>query len=203
MNDTYLTIGEISKGLYKDKGSKFIAIAYPVISEEEIKTNLSDLQKEYYDARHICYAWQLNPDKSLYRVNDDGEPSGTAGKPIFAQIQSHQLTNILIAVIRYFGGTLLGTAGLAKAYRLAAKDALNQAKIIEQYINTLYRVSFPFEAMNNIMKIVKDYQIGLISKTLQSSCFIDLSIRKSFTDIVLNKFRLIESINIELLDHNH
>jgi len=154
--DTYKTIETESKGLFKDRGSRFIAIAIPVISQEEIKVRLEELRKEYHDARHHCYAWVLSPDRQAWRSNDDGEPSGTAGRPILGQINSRELTNILVVVIRYFGGTLLGVSGLINAYRSATADALNNAAIIEKHLGESWLITFPYSAMNDVMKVLKE-----------------------------------------------
>lgn len=155
-SDTYKTIDNEAKGLFKDRGSRFIAIAIPVTTQEEIKIRLEELRKEYHDARHHCYAWVLLPDRQAWRVNDDGEPSGTAGKPIIGQINSRELTNILVVVIRYFGGTLLGVSGLINAYRSAASDALDNATITERHIIERWIVTFPYSSMNDVMKVLKE-----------------------------------------------
>lgn len=155
-SDTYKTVEGESKGLFKDRGSRFIAIVIPVTTQDEIKARLADLRKEYHDARHHCYAWVLGADRQTYRVNDDGEPSGTAGRPILGQINSRELTNILIVVIRYFGGTLLGVSGLINAYRSAAADALDCATVVERHLMERWSVSFPYAAMNDVMKILRD-----------------------------------------------
>lgn len=155
-SDTYKTIEAESKGLFKDRGSRFIALAIPVASQEEIKSRLAELRKEYHDARHHCFAWVLGPDRQAYRVNDDGEPSGTAGRPILGQINSQELTNILIVVIRYFGGTLLGVSGLINAYRSAAADAIANAAIVEKHLMEKWAVSFPYTSMNDVMKVLRD-----------------------------------------------
>ncbi len=155
-SDTYRTIENEAKGLFKDRGSRFIAIAIPVTTQEEIKSRLEELRKEYHDARHHCYAWVLSPDRQAWRVNDDGEPSGTAGKPIIGQINSRELTNILVVVVRYFGGTLLGVSGLINAYRSAASDALDNATVTERHLTERWLVTFPYAAMNDVMKVLKD-----------------------------------------------
>jgi uncharacterized YigZ family protein len=155
-SDTYRTIENEAKGLFKDRGSRFIAIAIPVTTQEEIKSRLEELRKEYHDARHHCYAWVLSPDRQSWRVNDDGEPSGTAGKPIIGQINSRELTNILVVVVRYFGGTLLGVSGLINAYRSAASDALDNATVTERHLTERWLVTFPYAAMNDVMKVLKD-----------------------------------------------
>ncbi len=154
--DTYKTIDNEAEGLFKDRGSRFIAIAIPVTSQEEIKTRLGELRKEYHDARHHCYAWVLAPDRQAWRVNDDGEPSGTAGRPILAQINARELTNVLVVVIRYFGGTLLGVNGLINAYRTAASDALDHAIVREKHITERWLLTFPYISMNDVMKVLRD-----------------------------------------------
>jgi uncharacterized YigZ family protein len=188
-DDTYRTIVNRSEGLYKEKGSKFISIALPVKEESEVKSALEQLRKEYYDARHHCYAYVLGFDKSSWRANDDGEPSGTAGRPIHGQIQSHDLTNILIVVIRYFGGIKLGVSGLINAYKTAAADALGRAEIVERTVNEIYELRFDYEAMNDIMKIVKDDGLQLLSTQFDMECNLSFRIRKSEADRVNEKFR--------------
>jgi uncharacterized YigZ family protein len=155
-SDTYKTIEGEAQGLFKDRGSRFIAIAIPVSSQEEIKSRLAELRKEYHDARHHCFAWMLSPDRQAWRISDDGEPSGTAGKPILGQINSRELTNVLVVVIRYFGGTLLGVSGLINAYRTAAADALNNAKMVEKHVCQRWTITFPYIAMNDVMKVLRD-----------------------------------------------
>ena len=157
--DTYKTLAEPSEGQFKDRGSKFLAHAYPVSTEDEIKLQLEQLRKTYYDARHHCYAYQLGFDKSAYRINDDGEPSGTAGRPIHGQINSFDLTNILIVVIRYFGGTKLGVSGLINAYKTASKDAIENGKIITNIISEHYHIQFQYTEMNEVMKILKAFKL--------------------------------------------
>jgi uncharacterized YigZ family protein len=159
-SDTYQTIDSESRGLFKDRGSRFIAIAVPVTSQEDIKRRLEELRKEYHDARHHCYAWVLTPDRQAWRVNDDGEPSGTAGRPILGQINARELTNILVVVIRYFGGTLLGVSGLINAYRTATADALENSSVIERHLTESWLVSFPYASMNEVMKVLKEESCG-------------------------------------------
>jgi len=154
--DTYKTVEKEAGGLFRDRGSRFIGLAIPVSDQEEIKARLEELRKEYHDARHHCYAWVLTPDRQAWRVNDDGEPSGTAGKPILGQINSRELTNVLVVVIRYFGGTLLGVSGLINAYRSAAADALDNAGIVERHLTESWLITFPYEAMNDVMKVLKE-----------------------------------------------
>lgn len=189
--DTYKTITQASSGLYKEKGSKFIALAYPVSNEDAVKEILAELKKEHYNARHHCYAYVLSPDKSAWRVNDDGEPSGTGGRPIHGQIQSFDLTNILIVVVRYFGGTKLGVSGLINAYKSAAKDALSQAEIIEKTVNEVYKLEFPYEEMNDVMRIIKEENIDILDNQYDATCIIIYSIRKNEADRI--KFRFMKT----------
>lgn len=177
--DTYKTIVAPSEGMYKEKGSKFLSFAYPVKTETEVKTIIEQLKKEYYDARHHCYAYIIGYDKSAWRVNDDGEPSGTAGKPIHGQLQSFDLTNVLLVVVRYFGGVKLGVGGLVNAYKTASKDALMNAEIVERTINEIYRLEFPYEMINEAMKITKDYGVQIIETNFESSAEIIYKVRRN------------------------
>ncbi|NTW24140.1 MAG: YigZ family protein [Lentimicrobium sp.] len=187
--DTYYTISCRSTGLYKEKGSKFIALAIPVKDEQEVKNELDQIRKDYYDARHHCYAYIIGFDKSAWRANDDGEPSGTAGRPIYGQLQSKDLTNVLIVVVRYFGGIKLGVSGLINAYKSAAADALAQADIIEKTVNEIYELKFNYDAMNDIMKIVKDDGLQLLNTQFDLECSLTYIIRKKDADRVNEKFR--------------
>ncbi len=191
--DTYQTISSKSEGIYKEKGSKFIALAYPVTSEEEVKEILALLRKDYYDARHHCYSYAIGFKGEHWRANDDGEPSGTAGRPIYGQIQSFGLTNVLIVVIRYFGGTKLGVSGLINAYKTSAADALQQSKIVVKTINDIYRISFGYLAMNDIMKLVKEETLNIMEQNFDTSCFVTVGIRQSKTQAVLGKIEKIDS----------
>ncbi|MCD6112679.1 MAG: YigZ family protein [Bacteroidales bacterium] len=197
--DTYKTIEKRTQGYFKDRGSKFYAFAYPVTTEEEIKTILQELRKEYHDARHHCYAYILGFDKSAYRMNDDGEPSGTSGKPIYGQLLSHDLTNTLVVVIRYFGGTKLGIPGLINAYKTATKDALSKNNIITKTVNDVYEIHFEYTDMNNVMKIIKEEKIALISNDYQMDCKIVFSVRKNNTNRVYEKFKKIKGLKIKFL----
>jgi uncharacterized YigZ family protein len=199
-SDTYKTIAAESKGLFKDRGSRFIAIARPVSSQEEIKTILEELRREYHDARHHCYAWMLTPDRQAWRVNDDGEPSGTAGRPIMGQINSRELTNVLVVVIRYFGGTLLGVSGLINAYRSAAEDALSNARVIEKQVNESWLVTFPYTAMNDVMKVMKDEGCSQHSHDYSGEeCSAEISFRDSNTDKVTGRLRKIAGVTLSWL----
>lgn len=196
-DDIYRTIEGPSEGLYKEKGSKFLAYAWPVESEDEAKEYISDLRTKYYDARHHCFAWQLGYDGMNYRVYDDGEPSGTAGKPIHGQIRSKELTNILIVVVRYFGGTKLGVSGLIEAYKVAAADALANAKIIEKTINKSLEIAFPYESMNGVMRIIKDEEPEVISQDFNLSCRMLLSIRKNKFEQLKVKLQTVDGLVVE------
>jgi len=197
IEDSYKEIVLSTQGLYKSKGSKFIAHAYHVITEEEVKRYLEDLRKTYYDARHHCYAYVLHPDKSEYRINDDGEPSGSAGRPIYGQIQSFDLTNILIVVIRYFGGTKLGIPGLIEAYRESAKEAIQTNKIQELFVQDVYLVHFQYPDMNIVMRILKDEDIKPMDQDFGIDCKLHFSVRKRESERVFEKFNLIHTLSIK------
>jgi len=199
MTDEYRSIKEEATGLFKDRGSKFIAIASPVNSEEEIKEIIAYTRKKYHDARHHCFAWKLGMGDDRWRLNDDGEPSGTAGNPIMGQIRSFELTNILIIVIRYFGGTLLGTGGLINAYRNAARDALENARIIKKTISCTYVLNFPYAAMNDVMKLIKEENLGQSEQVFELDCSMKVHFRASLEKRILKKFGLIEKLEYEKL----
>lgn len=179
MSDTYLTISAISEGYYTEKRSKFYAFAHPVETVDEVKDIVAMYRKKFYDARHVCWAYMLGHDRADFRANDDGEPSSTAGKPILGQINSSELTNILVVVIRYYGGVNLGTGGLIVAYRTAAADAIANANIEERLIEQEIVYNYPYIMMNDVMRVVKDMQPRIISQTFDNTCEIKLSIRKS------------------------
>ncbi len=198
--DEYLTISKLSEGFFKDRGSKFLAFAYPVSTEKEIKELQEKLRSDYYDARHHCFAYMLGLEKDVFRANDDGEPSSTAGKPILGQIRSFDLTNILIVVIRYFGGTKLGVGGLINAYKTAAEDVLKNAKIIKKILHDFYELKFEYPVMNDIMKILKEEKIETYDQKFDLSCSITLSLRKAEVDKVLSKFDRIEALKINYIE---
>lgn len=198
LSDTYKTIAAPSEGLYKEKGSKFLAFAYPVQTELKIKEHLEALRKQYYDARHHCYAYVLGPRQEVYRANDDGEPSATAGRPIHGQILSQGLTDILVVVVRYFGGTKLGTSGLINAYKTATLDALQQAEVIEKIVMQRYRVRFPYEQMNQVMRIVKDLQLQVVEQQSDMQCVLILAVRLSESQRCYDKF-VEERFDIEII----
>lgn len=187
-SDTYKTLAAPAQGLYKEKGSKFLAFAFPVENVEQIKEHLGSLRKEYFDARHHCYAYVLGPKQEIFRENDDGEPSSTAGRPIRGQILSHGLTDVLVAVVRYFGGTKLGVSGLTNAYKLAAADALDSAPRMEKTVMECYQVRFPYSCMNLVMRIVKDFQLKVLSQDVQEDCRLTFSVRLSESDRCREKF---------------
>lgn len=197
--DTYLTIEKKSEGIFKDRGSKFIAYVYPVKQELDVKFFLSELKKEHHGARHHCYAYRIGTDKLNYRTNDDGEPSGTAGKPIFGQIQSNDLTDILIVVVRYFGGTLLGTGGLINAYRNAAAEAIKNNKIIEKFVSYRYSLTFDFANMNDIMKIIKESEAKIHKQEYNQNCEIEFSVRKRQSEKTSELLSKIPNIKLTFL----
>lgn len=178
-DDTYLTLAGEAEGTYTEKRSKFIALAFPVRTEEEIRERLEKCRKEYYDARHICYAYMLGAERTRFRANDNGEPSGTAGKPILGQIHSHGLTDILVVVVRYFGGIKLGTGGLTAAYKAAAAEALAHAAIVERTVDEEVTVAFEYPFMNDIMRIVKEEEPTLVRQAYETDCLMTLRIRRS------------------------
>jgi hypothetical protein len=180
MTDQYRTIThQMGEGFYSEKRSKFLAFAHHVTSENEVKELLQAYKKKYYDARHCCYAYMLGADRSVFRANDDGEPSSTAGKPILGQINAHELTDILIVVVRYFGGTKLGTSGLIVAYRTAAAAAIKNAQIETRYVEDIIDYSFTYPLLNEVMRVVKELEPRIVSQTFDNTCHISLAIRKS------------------------
>lgn len=197
--DVYTTISEPSEGIYKEKGSKFLAFAFPVMEEEQIKNHIQELKQKYYDARHHCYAWQLGLDDNHFRVNDDGEPSGTAGKPIHGQIRSHGITNLLIVVVRYFGGTKLGTSGLINAYKCASANALANANQVEKTINNHYKVQYSYAVMNDVMRVIKEEEPDITYQQFDINCLMQLSVRQSKSDVLVTKLEKIESVFIDFV----
>ena len=187
MTDEYRTISGTSEGYYTEKRSKFLAFAHHVDDVAEVKDIVAGYRKKYYDARHVCYAYMLGPDRQEFRANDDGEPSSTAGKPILGQINSNELTNILIVVVRYYGGVNLGTSGLIVAYREAASDAIAHATIETRQAEEIVKYSFAYPQMNDVMRIVKDMNPRIVSQTYDNTCEIVLSIRKSEAEQLKSK----------------
>ena len=198
-DDTYHTIAAPAEGVYKEKGSKFLAFALPVSTETAVKDHLARLRKDYFDARHHCYAYILGPYKDASRMNDDGEPSGTAGRPIHGQLLSKDLTNVLVVVVRYFGGILLGASGLANAYKTAARDAIDHATIIEKTIDARYRLSFEYVTMNDVMRILKDYDLKPENQQFDMDCSLEVSIRQSLSVRFYDDVANLRTVKIEVL----
>lgn len=187
--DEFLTITDTpAEGFYSEKRSKFLAFAFHVTSEEEVKQYVAEFRKKYYDARHVCWAYMLGADRTDFRANDDGEPSSTAGKPILGQINKNELTDILIIVVRYYGGANLGTSGLIVAYRTAAAEAIANAEVVSQFVEEEVVFDFPYIMMNDVMKIIKDMSPRIISQTYDNTCEMKLSIRKSEAPMLKAKF---------------
>jgi len=197
MEDTYLTLPSMSEGLYKDKGSKFYSFAFPVSTKEQIKSIVEDFRKKYHDARHVCYAYRIHPTMIETRANDDGEPSGTAGKPILGVLVSKDLVNVLVVVVRYFGGTLLGTSGLITAYREATLDAINHNEIIEKKVEVSFTIYFGYLVMNDVMKIIKDENPTVLEQTFDNDCKMLLQIRVRDYDKIINRLQKVEGLKIE------
>lgn len=198
-DDTYKTIDHPAEGTFKDKGSKFIAFAYPLLSENDVKAHLMKLRAEHTKANHFCYAYRLTPDKSVYRVNDDGEPSGTAGRPILNALLSAGLTNILIIVVRYFGGTLLGVPGLINAYKSAAVEVVNMAVIVDKTVNDIYEIKFDYLVMNDVMRLVKEEQLTVLNQQFDNECTIRFEVRKSQLNKVLQRVEKQSGVEIKYL----
>ena len=192
-NFYFHTIDAPAEGLFKEKGSRFLAFAYPVSTEEEIRVIQEELRKKYFDARHHCYAWVLGADKSRFRANDDGEPNHSAGDPILGQIRSHDLTDIVLVVVRYFGGTKLGVSGLIQAYRAAAEDALNKATVIRKELMQEGILSYPYESTTSVQRLIKDFEITVCDQQFTESCRLDFKIKLAVLDSFLGKVSLLQS----------
>lgn len=198
--DSYKTITQPSReGLFKDRGSKFYGYAFPISNEEEIKEKIELLKKQHYNARHWCYAWQLGKNYDHYRANDDGEPSNSAGMPIYGQLQSFNVTNVLVVVVRYFGGTKLGVGGLIKAYKNGAKLALENSNIIDKTINEKFLIKFEYSEMNTVMRIIKDEKISIINQKLELNCEFIISIRKKEAEKVFEIFDNTYKVAIKII----
>ncbi|WP_316811879.1 IMPACT family protein [Pedobacter heparinus] len=196
-DDTYQTIAAPAEGLFRDRGSKFLGYAYPIRSEDEIKPLLAGLRTEHAKARHFCWALRLSPDRGIFRIQDDGEPSGTAGRPILNTLLSADVTNVFLVVVRYFGGTLLGVPGLINAYKTAAAEAIQAAGIITKTVNDVYELRFDYLLMNDVMKLVKEEKLNILSQNFDNSCIIQLEIRKSALNSVLGKIEKVEGIQVK------
>ena len=197
--NSFLTIKNESQGLFKDKGSKFLSFAFPVDSVDSAMGHIDIVRRKYFDARHVCYAYMLGYGRDTYRVNDDGEPSGTAGRPILGQINSKSLTDVLIVVVRYFGGTFLGTSGLINAYKMAALDAIENTQIVEIPIERRFTVSCQYDNMNFIMRLIKDFDIKVLSQQQTTDCRFILSCRQEFVDAVSERLKGNHLISFEML----
>ena len=196
MKDTFLTIQGNCEGTYKEKGSKFLAFGYYVTSKEEVKTIVDSLRKKYFDARHHCYAYILGKEKKDFRANDDGEPGNSAGNPILGQIRSRELTNTLIVVVRYFGGTKLGVGGLITAYKTAAFEALENVEIIEKIVEKQISIGFEYLSMNEVMKAIKEINPTIVDQVFDNQCVMNLSVREKNFPQLYQKFQDIEGVTI-------
>lgn len=199
MQDTFKTILQPAEGYITEKKSKFISFAFPVKSPEEVKEIIDEHRKKYYDARHVCWAYMLGWERDNFRFNDDGEPSGTAGRPILGQINSFELTDILVLVIRYFGGTLLGTGGLIKAYKEAAEDALKNARIVEKTVDETFVIHFEYLLLNEVMRVLKQFENVVWEQDFKESCTMKLSIRKSEFPRLHNSLSQIYGVKLQFM----
>jgi len=195
-DDTYYMLAAPGEGLYKEKGSKFIASVFTVMNEDEAKAAIAEIRKKYFDARHHCYAYMIGPDKKNFRASDDGEPSGTAGKPILNQILSKDVTNVCIVVTRYFGGIKLGTSGLINAYKTASREALDNAQIVEKTINEIYSLEFEYPLMNEVMRIMKEENLDTLNPKFELDCYMEFSTRKNDASRIAEKFRNLFGVKI-------
>lgn len=195
-DDTYKTIAGPSEGVYREKGSKFIALAFPVETEAMVKEHLAEIQKQYFDARHHCYSYILGSNKDAYRLNDNGEPSGTAGRPIHGQLMSKDLTNTLVVVVRYFGGIKLGVSGLINAYKTAAKEALDAATIIEKTVDEQFDISFDYSVMNGVMQLLKDPYVNILCQDYNENYIIKFRIRRREADRIVMALNKINTVQI-------
>lgn len=195
MQDSFFTLSKTSESLYKEKGSKFIGLAFPVKNEEQVKTKLEETRKTYYDARHHCYAYILKPDASQYRANDDGEPNHSAGDPILGQIKSRKLTNTLVIVVRYFGGTKLGVSGLINAYKTAAAEALDANQVLEKLITKTVLLKFPYEEVNEAMKLISEFEMEISNQTFEMECTIEAEILVSKVEEFESKITLLQNLS--------
>ena len=198
-DDQYKTIKNPSEGIYKDKGSKFLAFAYPFQNEEQLKEIIAKLKTEHPKANHHCYAYRLTPDRSIFRANDDGEPSGTAGRQILNTLLSKNLTNVLVIVVRYFGGTLLGVSGLINAYKQATEEALLKAELIHKTVQDVYQIKFEYPLMNDVMKLIKDEVLDNFNQEFDLSCKIEIAINKSEVTRIIGKLEMLAPIKLKYL----
>ncbi|MDW7691091.1 YigZ family protein [Flammeovirgaceae bacterium SG7u.111] len=196
MEDTYLSIDSPSEGFYKEKGSKFLAYAYPVKTEDQVKEKIQELKKKYYDARHHCYAFMMGRKMDRFRAADDGEPGNSAGAPILGQIRSRELTDVLVVVVRYFGGTKLGVSGLINAYKTSAAEALENAEIIEKIITETLSMTFEYPQMNDVMKVVKDYDLNILKQEFTMDCIMEVEVREKLLPEVRAKLEKVDGLRL-------
>lgn len=201
-NDVYRTIEADAEALFKEKSSKFLCFAYHVTTEEQIRERLEVLYKKYYDATHHCYAWRLGPRGETFRANDDGEPSSTAGKPILGQLLSHEITDCLIVIVRYFGGTKLGVSGLIEAYKTSAAEVIAAAAVVERTVDDRIEVRFSYMAMNEVMRVIKDMQPKIVEQCFDNLCTMTLSIRQSQSEQLLTRLSKVEGAQAEIVTNN-
>ncbi|RFZ84652.1 YigZ family protein [Mucilaginibacter terrenus] len=194
--DTYKTIAQPAEGVFRDRGSKFLSFAYPITNDAEVKPLVANLKTLHPKANHHCWAVRLGIDRSVFRVNDDGEPSGTAGRPILNTLLSKDITNTLVVVVRYFGGTLLGVPGLINAYKAATEAALAEASVVEKTVNDVYTIIFEYPQMNDVMRIIKEEQLSIIEQTLELNCSVKFSVRKTQVESVMAKLNKVEKARI-------
>lgn len=197
--DQYKTINTPSEGTFRDKGSRFIAYSYPFTDENKLKDILSDVKSSHPKARHHCYAYRLGMNKSVFRINDDNEPAGSAGRPILNTLLSNDLTNILVIVVRYFGGTLLGIPGLINAYKSATQESINNATVIAKYQKDIYRIDFDYLQMNNVMRIIKDEDLDILNQTFDNNCKIEIAIRTSLVNRVTTNLSALTNLKLKYL----
>lgn len=197
--DSYKVVTTPGEGLYKEKGSKFFAEAFPVHSEAEVKAKVAEIKKKYFDAKHHCYAFIIGPDKSCYRSSDDGDPSGTAGKPILNQILSKDLTNVCVVVTRYFGGQLLGVPGLINAYKTSAREALDNCGVMEKTVDEVYSVSFGYPLLNEVMRILKEENLEQRNTKFELDCYLEIAVRKSISNKIVDKLDRIYGVEVNYL----
>lgn len=197
--DSYKVVTTSGAGLYKEKGSKFIAEAFPVHSEADVKARVAEIKKKYFDAKHHCYAFMIGPDKSCFRSSDDGEPSGTAGKPILNQILSKDVTNVCVVVTRYFGGQLLGVPGLINAYKTASREALDNCIIVEKTIDEIYSLEFDYPLLNDVMRILKEENLEQQNPKFEMRCYLEISVRQSESDRIVEKIKHLYGVGVKYL----
>lgn len=199
LSDSYQTLAAASEGIYKEKGSKFIALAFPVHSEEAVKEKLAEVRKLYFDARHHCFAYLLGAAKNLYRANDDGEPNHSAGDPILGQIRSSGLTNVLVVVVRYFGGTKLGVGGLIHAYKTAASEALKNAEVLQKYETIQLNICYGYEQMNSVMGLVKEFDLKITAQDFGTDCLVILEVRKQLAPEISSRLQKLDNLQLTQL----